>query len=89
MAAFDSEIFGMYINCCYFCVHVRPKNFLSLSSFFFIVPRYDDDQVGLLRQSTIAETLDEKMRVSEMECGREAFEDEIEVCTFPVTQVLW
>ena len=37
------NFFGMYINCCYFCVRFRPKNFLSLSfflSFFFIVPRW-------------------------------------------------
>ena len=37
------NLFGMYINCCYFCVRVRPKNFLSLSLsffFFFIVPRW-------------------------------------------------
>ena len=27
--------FGVYINCCYSCVCVRPKNFLSLSFFFF------------------------------------------------------
>ena len=34
LAASDSAIFGMYINCCYFCVRVRPKNLLSLSFFF-------------------------------------------------------
>ena len=30
-ATFLVLTFGMYINCCYFCVRVRPKNFLSLS----------------------------------------------------------
>ena len=29
------NFFVTYINCCYFCVRVRPKNFLSLSLVFF------------------------------------------------------
>ena len=39
--AWQCNVFGMYINCCYFWLRVTPKNFLSLSlSFFFIVPRW-------------------------------------------------
>ena len=32
------QLFWMYINCCYFCVCVRPKNLLSLSLFFYCSP---------------------------------------------------
>ena len=43
-----------------------------------------------LRQSTITEMMKRCVPYSsETECGREASGDEVEVCTFPVTQVLW
>ena len=63
----------MYINCCYFCVRVRPKNFLSLSlslSRFFFFQRFPvkirpgqaeknkkASSLHRLRQSTIAEKM--------------------------------
>ena len=73
--------FGMHINCCYFCVRVRPKNFLSLSLAFFLLFHCSSIKIRPgeaeknekasslygLRQSTIAE----KMRASKTECGRE------------------
>ena len=47
----ECNFFVMYIYCWYFCVRVRPKNFLSLSLFFclffFIVPRWRLGQDGL------------------------------------------
>ena len=64
------NFFGMYINCYYFCVRVRPKKFLSLSlSFFFfhcspmtIRPGQAEknekaSSLYRLRQSTIAEKM--------------------------------
>ena len=40
--------FGMYINCCYFWVRVRPKNFLSLSLSvsFSMFPDEDEAKTG-------------------------------------------
>ena len=61
--------FRMFFHCCYFCVRVRPKNFLSLSlSFFFhcspmkirpVQAEKNEKASSLyrLRQSTIAEKM--------------------------------
>ena len=77
--------FGMCINHCYFCVRVRPKNFLSLSlSFPLIVPQW---RLGRPVKTIDNSWKDEKMRASEKKCGREASGYEVEVCTFPVTHV--
>ena len=44
LADSDSATFLVcYINCCYFCGRVRPKNFLSLSLFFFFFSLFPDE----------------------------------------------
>ena len=64
------HLFGMYINCCYFCVRVRPKNLLSLSLPLFLFhcspmkirpgqaeKNEKASSLYRLRQSTIAEKM--------------------------------
>ena len=57
------------------CVSGQRISCLFLSFFLFFSLFPDEDYVGLLRQSTIAE----KMLATEKECGREASGDEVEV----------
>ena len=74
----------MYINCCYFWVHVRPKNFLFLSpsvSFSMFPIKIRPRQA---EKNEKASSLYRLSACSERECGREASGYGVEVCTFPV-----
>ena len=42
LADSDSAIPGMYINCCFFCLSVRPRNFVSLPLFLFLLSPEED-----------------------------------------------
>ena len=65
------NFFGMYINCCYFCVSDQRTSRLFLS-FLLIVPRW---RLGRPIKTIDNSWRDEKMRASETECGREVSED--------------
>ena len=79
------------------CVSGQRTSYLFLSFFFYCPPKKirpgkaeENEKASSLfrlRQLTIAKKMNEKMRASKTECGREASGNEIEVCTFPVTHV--